>query len=118
MTASAKPKTKRKEYEILITQSNVYRHKVVAESAENALKTLRTRVKACNGSKQIPPELILVFSSWPDPSEDGETWMIRGGDLPKDPTEKTCHAWDTQKLRTKKLPKGMTEALLFGDKAP
>ncbi|MDD3181185.1 MAG: hypothetical protein PHD48_00020 [Alphaproteobacteria bacterium] len=115
MTVSAKPKTKRKEYEILITQSNVYKHKVVAESAENALKTLRTRVRACNGTKQTPPEAILVFSSWPDPSEDGETWMIRGGDLPKDPTEKTCHAWDAQKVSLKNLPDGVTDSMLFGD---
>ncbi|MDD3287459.1 MAG: hypothetical protein PHX43_00435 [Alphaproteobacteria bacterium] len=117
MTKSVKPRSKRKEYEILTPCSLVLKHKVIAESAENALKTLRARVRAYNGSNEpYAHGAKLCFSSWPDPGEKGESWMIRGGNLPNDPTGKTCHSWDAEKITTKELSKGMTESMFFRDK--
>jgi len=109
--------TKRKqvsEYDIVSMRAQAIGFRIKAESPENALKRLQARNKT-HLTPDVPENARVITSTWPDPSEHGEAWLIRGGDLPQDPTGKTVLTWDGQKIARQELPEGFTEALLFGD---
>jgi hypothetical protein len=82
-----------------------YTFDLTAKSPEGASKRLQERLKRDAGyenSYKEPDDATLFGHSWFPPDE--MEFIISGGDLPVDPTEKTCHVWNGEKIVRKKIP--------------
>jgi hypothetical protein len=99
-----KPSAKLKKYRLIPMRELTYAFEIAAHSPEGASKRLQERLKRDAGfgeSYKEPGDATLFGHSWFPPDEVG--YIISGGDLPEDPTGKTCHVWDGKKITRKKI---------------
>lgn len=85
-----------------------------ALSPENACKRLQARLKSDN-DLEMPDDIHPMLSSWNDPDDEGEGWIITGGDIPVDHAKETVVVWNKGQL--KRISISSELAPLFFDQA-
>ena len=104
MTSSNTSKGKRSAYRIVPMRGVTYVFDIKSQSPEKACERLHERLKRDAGLAETykePHDAAVFGHSWFPPEEVG--YLISGGDLPEDPTGKTCHVWNGTKIVRMKI---------------
>jgi len=102
MPARTNTAKKKSRYEIMALRAQVYCFAIDATSPEAACKSLWRRQRY-NYDPGTPDDARLVCSTWCDPQDEGEGWLVAGGPLPLDPTGATAHGWNGKEVVRVKL---------------
>ena len=93
------------KYRLAPMRGLTYEFELTSKSPEGAGKRLQERLKRDAGfgdeTYKEPNDAVLSAHSWFPPDE--MEFIISGGDLPVDPTGKTCHVWNGEKIVRKKI---------------
>jgi len=101
-----KTSAKMHKYQLLPMRGLTYSFDITSKSPEGAGKRLQERLKRDAGfadSYKEPNDAALFGHAWAPPDE--MEYIISGGDLPVDPTGKTCHVWNGEKIVRRKIVK-------------
>lgn len=93
------------KYPLASMRELTYEFELTSKSPEGAGKRLQERLKrdaGFNETYQEPADAAVLGHSWLPPDE--REYIISDGDLPEDPTGKTCHVWNGKEIVRKKIP--------------
>jgi hypothetical protein len=99
-----KSPAKMHKYRLAPMRGLTYEFEMTSKSPEAAGKRLQERLKRDAGLKKSykePDDAVLLGHSWFPPDE--VEFIISGGNLPEDPTGKTCHVWNGKDIVRKKI---------------
>ncbi len=108
-----KPSAKLAKYRLKPLRGLTYAFEITSKSPEGAGTRLQERLKRNAGyadSYKEPDDAVVVGHSWFPPDEVG--YIITGGDLPEDPTGKTCHVWNGKEIARVEVPEHMIPAIV------